>query len=121
MEVTVPPEISAEVSRDQILMTIANVVKNAFESYTDGGKKWRAGEVRIGARVVDDEWLELVVQDDGQGMHRRRPGGYPAVPARQDDEEGLGDRLRPAAGVPVHHGARRSVLGSRARRTKGRR
>jgi len=68
IEVAVPPEISAEVSRDQIVMAIGNVVKNAVESYTVDGKKWRTGKVQVSARVVDGEWLEVVVADDGQGM-----------------------------------------------------
>ena len=68
IEVAVPPEITAEVSRDQIVMAIGNVVKNAVESYSVDGKKWRAGKVRIGARVVDGEWVNVVVADDGQGI-----------------------------------------------------
>ena len=68
VECDVPDTITLEVARHQVVAAVANVVKNAFESYATGPGKLGAGKVTIVANVVDGKIVELTVSDCGMGI-----------------------------------------------------
>ncbi|MFW6051684.1 MAG: ATP-binding protein [Myxococcota bacterium] len=50
--------------REKIKQALVNLVANAV----DAMREQREGRVRIGARPVDDEWVEVTVRDTGPGI-----------------------------------------------------
>ena len=70
VENDVPENITVEISRHQIVVAVANVLKNAYESFTTGPETFQAGRVTVSARVIGDESVELVIHDDGMGLSK---------------------------------------------------
>lgn len=68
VEIKVPERITAEVSRYQIVVAVANVLKNAYESFATGPDKFNSGKVSVTAKAVDDDKVEIVVEDNGMGL-----------------------------------------------------
>jgi len=66
----VPERITAEVSRYQIVVSLANVLKNAYESFATGPDTFEAGRVSVSAKVIDEEVIEIVVKDTGMGLSK---------------------------------------------------
>jgi len=66
VQVDVPESLVVEIARHQIVMAVANVVKNAFEAFADGGRL-RPGRIEISA-ALSGEQVTIVVRDDGRGM-----------------------------------------------------
>jgi signal transduction histidine kinase len=64
----VPETLAAEVSRHLVLIAIANLLKNAFEAFSDGPDVFRPGTITITARFAGDESVEIVVRDNGMGI-----------------------------------------------------
>ncbi|WP_425614256.1 sensor histidine kinase [Anatilimnocola sp. NA78] len=62
----VPQSIVVEMARHQIVIAVANVVTNAFESFAVG-TELRAGRIEIAAALVGDR-VRIVTRDNGQGM-----------------------------------------------------
>ena len=75
---------------------VANVIKNAHEAFAVSRMRYRSGTIRVTTRAVDEEWLDIVVQDDGVGLSEGRPGRRPAVRARRNVESRLWNRFRVA-------------------------
>jgi signal transduction histidine kinase len=74
VQVDVPESIVAEMARHQIVMALANVLKNAFEAFIDNGSKLRAGRIRVEAALVGDR-VKMSVRDDGMGMSEEEAAG----------------------------------------------
>lgn len=70
VEIAVPENITVEVSRYQIMVAIANVLKNAYESFATGPDAFSAGRVSVTAKVIDEEKVEVVVRDTGMGLSK---------------------------------------------------
>jgi signal transduction histidine kinase len=68
LEMDVPENITLDVSRHQILVALANVVKNAYEAFFFGFKKRRQMRIRISAQVLDQEQVMILIEDNGVGM-----------------------------------------------------
>lgn len=66
--VSVPADITAEVSRYQIVTAIRNVLKNAYEAFATGPEKLGEGSIEVSARLLDEDTVEIVVRDNGMGM-----------------------------------------------------
>jgi signal transduction histidine kinase len=66
--INVRENITVDVSRHQMLMAIANVLKNAYEAFYWANRKRRKAKITIEARVTESENLQLVVADNGQGI-----------------------------------------------------
>jgi len=64
----VPENLTFEVSRHQIVRAVSNVLKNAYESFAIDPQVFGEGEVRLEARRIDDERIEIVVRDNGMGL-----------------------------------------------------
>lgn len=64
---SVPEDISLEIARHQIVVALANVLKNAVESLADGHGALRPGHVRIRAETTEDE-VRITVADNGTGL-----------------------------------------------------
>lgn len=63
VEVTGGPELSIMADPDQLDQLLINLVRNAADSALE-----RGGAVRVGWRVRDGRSLEVVVEDEGQGV-----------------------------------------------------
>lgn len=70
VKIKVPERITAEVSRYQIVVSLANVLKNAYESFATGPDTFEAGRVSVSAKVIDEEVVEIVVRDTGMGLSK---------------------------------------------------
>ena len=66
--IDVPENLTVEMSRYQIVRAVSNVLKNAYESFANDPQTFSAGEVRLIARTVDGEYVEIVVEDNGMGL-----------------------------------------------------
>ena len=66
--IDVPENLTVEMSRHQIVRAVSNVLKNAYESFAIDPQTFIAGEVRLIARTVDGEYVEIVVKDNGMGL-----------------------------------------------------
>lgn len=64
----VPMDLTAGVSRVQIVLAFRNLVKNAFEAHATDTNRFQSGEVRVIARVLRDEWVETEIADNGMGF-----------------------------------------------------
>jgi signal transduction histidine kinase len=72
--IDVPESLVVEVARHQIVMALANVLKNAYEAFVAGGGKLDAGHIRVEA-VLSGDQVKIVVQDDGMGVSDEEAGG----------------------------------------------
>ena len=63
-----PMGLTAGVSRVQIVLAFRNLVKNAFEAHAIDVHRFRAGEVRLVARALRGEWIEIEIADNGMGF-----------------------------------------------------
>ena len=68
MAIDVPERLTVDVARHQFVRAVTNVIKNAYEAFATDPQTFGEGEIRVWARLVDDERLELVVEDKGMGM-----------------------------------------------------
>lgn len=73
IQVDVPESIVVEIARHQIVMALANVLKNAFEAFVAGGKL-SAGRIGITAALAGDQ-VNIAIRDDGQGMSEEEARG----------------------------------------------
>ena len=68
VESDIPNAITLDIAQHQMVVAIANMVKNAFESYGTGPGKLGSGKVTIAAQVVGGDKVELTVSDHGMGI-----------------------------------------------------
>lgn len=66
MSLTVAPNITVEIARYQVVLALANVLKNAHEALADGGG-FGPGQIDVSADVIGGE-VRIVVRDNGPGM-----------------------------------------------------
>ncbi len=66
--IEVPERLTVDVARHQFVRAVTNVIKNAYEAFATDPQTFDEGEIRVQARLIDDERLELVVEDKGMGM-----------------------------------------------------
>jgi two-component system sensor histidine kinase VicK len=66
LNLTVPVNITAEIARHQIMMTVAHVLKNAYEAFEANAPCLRQVEIR--ARLIEDNIVEIVITDNGPGI-----------------------------------------------------
>jgi len=74
VEIAVPENITVEVSRYQIVLAVANVLKNAYESFATEPGTFNAGRVSVTAKVVDGAEVQIIVQDTGMGLSEEELG-----------------------------------------------
>jgi signal transduction histidine kinase len=67
VEIHVAESIVVEIARHQIVMALANVLKNAMEAFTVSGNILRAGRIEIEA-ALSGKQVSIVIVDNGQGM-----------------------------------------------------
>jgi signal transduction histidine kinase len=66
--VDVPNELTASVSRVQIVLAFRNLLKNAFEAHAVDAEHFQTGEVRLTARSVRGGSIEVEIADTGTGF-----------------------------------------------------
>ena len=107
VQVDVPESIVVEIARHQIVMALANVLKNAFEAFVASGRL-REGRIAITAALAGDH-VTIVVGDDGQGMSSEEARGpLLFTPGRRNKtkKQSTGYGLPIAARNLAAHGAR---------------
>jgi signal transduction histidine kinase len=62
----VPESIVVPLARHQIVIALANVLKNAYEAFQCKGTM-RPGAIRIAASTCH-KWITLTIEDTGQGI-----------------------------------------------------
>jgi signal transduction histidine kinase len=68
VRIDVPENLTAELSRHQIVRAIGNVLKNAYEAFANDPHTFVKGDVCLSARALDGDRLEIVVVDTGMGL-----------------------------------------------------
>ena len=63
----VPDGLRLRVSRHLIILAVANLVKNAYESFMERHKHLRRGEITVTANNGEDD-VQITIHDDGMGM-----------------------------------------------------
>jgi len=63
----VPDGLRLRLSRHLIILAVANLVKNAYESFMERHRHLRRGEINVVARGGENE-VEIIIRDDGMGM-----------------------------------------------------
>ena len=66
--IDVPERLTVDVARHQFVRAVTNVIKNGYEAFAADPQTFGEGEIRLQARLIDAEHLELVVRDNGMGM-----------------------------------------------------
>jgi signal transduction histidine kinase len=66
LNLTVPVNITAEIARHQIMMTVAHVLKNAYEAFD--ANVLRVKQIEIRAQIADDNNVAIVIKDNGPGI-----------------------------------------------------
>ena len=74
VQVDVPESIVVEIARHQIVMALANVLKNAFEAFVVSGGTLVEGRIEITAALAGAH-VKIVVRDNGQGMSSEEARG----------------------------------------------
>ena len=62
-----PDGLRLRVSRHLVVLAVANLVKNAYESFMERHKHLRRGEITVTAHRGDDD-VQIVIRDNGMGM-----------------------------------------------------
>ncbi|MGE0443561.1 MAG: ATP-binding protein [Planctomycetota bacterium] len=70
VEIDVPERLTVEVSRHQIVVAVANVLKNAYESFATGPDIFQAGRVTVSAKAINEDRVEILIRDEGMGLNR---------------------------------------------------
>jgi signal transduction histidine kinase len=70
IELDVPENITVEISRYQIVVAFANVLKNAYESFATGPETFQAGRVTVTAKAIGEDRVEIAIRDDGMGLSK---------------------------------------------------
>jgi signal transduction histidine kinase len=64
---SVPDGLRMSIARHLIILAVANLVKNAYESFMERHKHLRRGEIQVTASDGDDG-VQITIRDDGMGM-----------------------------------------------------
>lgn len=100
---TVPPDLTIKGDSDRLEQVFFNLVDNAIKYGRQNG------QVDISAKVLDDEWVELFVHDDGPGIppdatERIFERFYRVDRARSRDQGGTGLGLSIVKHIVQSHG-----------------
>jgi len=68
VKIDVPENLTAEMSRHQIVRAVGNVMKNAYEAFANDPQTFADGQVFLTAKALDGERVEVVVVDNGMGL-----------------------------------------------------
>ncbi len=101
-----PESLTAEITRHRIVVSLANVIENAYEAFKVSDRKLRAGEIMVRGRQVDDQ-AEIRVADSGMGMMAEEfVGSSMFVPGRRNKSKrnSTGYGLANAARAIAAHG-----------------
>ena len=63
----IPDGLRLRISRHLIILAVANLVKNAYESFMERQKELRRGKIQVTASK-DQEDIRITISDDGMGM-----------------------------------------------------
>ena len=66
LDINVPDDMTVEVARHQMVAAVANVLKNAYQSFDDTEIDSKKIEVR--AQIVNGEDVEITITDSGPGI-----------------------------------------------------
>ena len=95
---------SVVVDAIQIEQVILNLVRNSMEAMHDADRPIR--ELTIRTRVVDDQFVEVIVSDTGPGMdeHTQSKVFEPFVTTKEGSSMGMGLSISRSI-IESHHGS----------------
>ncbi|NLE59477.1 MAG: hypothetical protein GX616_14030 [Planctomycetes bacterium] len=67
LQLDVPDGLRLRLSRHLVILAVANLVKNAYESFMERHKHLRRGQIIVTARNGDED-VQIAIRDDGMGM-----------------------------------------------------
>lgn len=67
LAIDLPEDLTVEMARHQVVVALANVLKNAYEAFADDAGVFQAGQISISA-TVDAGVVHLQVRDNGPGL-----------------------------------------------------
>lgn len=67
LRLDVPDGLRLRLSRHLVILAVANLVKNAYESFMERHKHLRRGQIIVTARNGDED-VQIAIRDDGMGM-----------------------------------------------------
>jgi signal transduction histidine kinase len=80
----VPDHLTFDVVRHLLMLALSNVIKNAFEAYSEADGKLRVGSIHISA-ALDGKLVRIAVQDKGKGFSKEERAAYDAsLPGRMN-------------------------------------
>lgn len=65
--IAVPESIMVDMARHQIVVVLANLIKNAHEAFADGNGQFRAGQIGVEAQL-EGEQVRMSIRDNGAGL-----------------------------------------------------
>jgi signal transduction histidine kinase len=74
VSIDVPEPLVIDVGRHQIVMAVANVLKNAYEAFAATGGQLRTGHIHVEAALFGD-FAKITIRDDGMGMSEEESQG----------------------------------------------
>jgi signal transduction histidine kinase len=66
--VEIPENLMVDVARYQMVRAISNIIKNAYEAFADDPYTFRPGQIRVVARPIDRDRIEIIITDNGMGL-----------------------------------------------------
>ena len=84
VDVQVPKGIIVRVAPHQFVAALVNILKNAFEAFSQRPANKAAPAIRVAASTTG-AWLELVIQDNGMGFAAEEAAALkPFTPGRRN-------------------------------------
>ena len=84
VKVDIADHLTFDVARHLLMLALSNVIKNAFEAYSEPDGKLRAGSVHISA-ALDGRLVRIAVQDKGKGFSKEERAAYKvSLPGRMN-------------------------------------
>lgn len=66
--ISIPENITFEISRYQIVVSFSHIIKNAYEAFATGPNTFIKGNISISAKLLDLETIGITISDDGMGL-----------------------------------------------------
>jgi signal transduction histidine kinase len=108
--VSVPENLSAEITRHQIVIALNHLIKNAAQSFETLHDAARPRRVEVNGEVLKGESLKLAVRDNGPGIHEDDVREYLRfIPGRTTKSYGTGFGLPTAHRCARAHGGAMSI------------
>lgn len=105
-EVTIDERLECHGYRQDIEQTLANLISNGIDAMEDVSNR----RLQILARAADDDWIEVVVKDNGQGIEKdAQEDIFTSLYTTKPEGKGTGLGLSNVARIVADHNGKVSV------------